>query len=109
MAEEVQGKSDAVFRLPENCTVAAAESIHRGLIEALAETAALRVDCSAAAEADIGIVQLLIAARRSAAEAGKGLTLTGTSATLRPVLIAAGVLPERPELPVDGFWLGEEA
>lgn len=109
MVTEAHVPDPAVFRLPANSTIAAAETIHRGLLDALAEAQELRIDCGSVEEADIGVIQLVIAARRSAAEAGKGLALRGAGGALRPVLVAAGLLPERPELPVDRFWLGEEA
>jgi|GEM_PF-961109 len=56
-------------------TIRNAEAVRERLTAALAEGGRVVVDCTEAKEVDITFIQLLIAARRSAAQAGGDLVL----------------------------------
>jgi ABC-type transporter Mla MlaB component len=86
-------------------TVRTAAIVRDRLLAALAEHALVRVDCSAAESIDLSVLQLLLAARRSAAAAGKHVGLTAPAAgTLRGALEQAGLLPAAG---ADPFWTDE--
>lgn len=88
-----------------NLTVIEADDVCARLLSALAAHDAVAVDCAAAGEIDLTFVQCLIAARRSAAAAGKSLTLAApASGALREVLQRGGLLDAAGERP---FWTRE--
>jgi hypothetical protein len=83
----------------------------------MARHAAVAIDCAAATEADVCLVQLLLAARRSAAQDGRRLVLTRpVGEVLHATLRRGGFLPDDPghhPLPDPSgseaaFWHGEE-
>ena len=82
------------------------------LAAALRDHAAIEVDCSAVVETDLSLIQLLLAARRSAGDAGKRLVLAQPAAgALRVALAQGGLLPaEGPANDAEAaFWLGTAA
>ncbi|MEJ0017452.1 MAG: STAS domain-containing protein [Acetobacteraceae bacterium] len=75
------------------------------LLEALAGAAPVLVDCSAAESVDLSFIQLLLAARLSARQAGKSLRLTGPACgALAAALAQGGFLPPSG---ADPFWSGD--
>lgn len=86
-------------------TIAAAQD---RLTTELARATDVRVRLDEVAEFDLGLVQLLLAARRSASAAGKSLALAApASGALREALDRAGFLAVDPADPLGGpaFWL----
>jgi anti-anti-sigma regulatory factor len=82
-------------------TIAAAK---QKLLRALAEQPAVQVDCTAAESADLSLIQLLLAARLSARQAGKPFALTAPACgVLREALEQGGFLPPTG---ADPFWNG---
>jgi ABC-type transporter Mla MlaB component len=76
-------------------TVRTIDATYRNLTAALAEHATVSVDCSAATEVDVSLIQLLLAARASAARAGKTVALAApASGVLAAALIQGGFLAE---------------
>jgi ABC-type transporter Mla MlaB component len=94
--------------LDGSLTVRTIAAVHSKLSNVLQHHAAVAVDCAAATEIDLSFVQLLLAARKTAARAGKTLALARpASGALHDALLRTGLLP-----PVDGgpadeaaFWL----
>lgn len=89
-------------------TVRTIEPIHARLTELLAGHDAIEVDCAAVTEADLSLVQLLLAARRSAARDGKILSMTApASSALHQALTVGGFLSADgdPRDPDAAFWL----
>ena len=85
-------------------TVRTAATVRSALIEALTEHQAVEVDCSAAETIDLSLIQILLAARLSARQQGKQLTLAAPAAgVLRAVLERGGLLPPSG---ADPFWSG---
>lgn len=90
-------------------TVATAETVHRRLVDAVAEGGTIVVDCDGAGAVDLSFVQLVVAAR--AAAQAKGATLALRSPASGPLLDAlrrGGLLAEH----ADGsderrFWMKE--
>ncbi|GEO79891.1 STAS domain-containing protein [Pararhodospirillum oryzae] len=81
-----------VFRGP--CTIAQAEAMRETLLEALADPSVTRLDlaCEEATEVDLTFLQILIAARRSGENAGKGVFLkTPAQGVLARALVSAGL------------------
>ncbi len=62
-------------RLEGSVTLPSAAEVRTRLLEALARGGPLIVDCAAVEEADLSLVQLLVAARRHAARSGAGFRL----------------------------------
>ena len=66
-------------------------TLQERLLEALQTGLPTEIDCSGATEVDLSFLQLLIAARRSAAGQGSALTCRGpASGPLRDVLVRSG-------------------
>lgn len=81
---------------------------HDSLRVAMTENQSIEIDCAGVTEFDLSLIQLLLAAKRSADSSGKSLSLTApASDALRAALERAGFLaPELAE--ADGtaaFWL----
>jgi|HubBroStandDraft_1064217.scaffolds.fasta_scaffold57502_3 ABC-type transporter Mla MlaB component len=112
----------ARIRLDGALTVRGVESVHADLAAALQQHAMVIVDCSAATEVDLSVIQLLLAARRTAQRGAKTLSLAGADNTaLRTALLRGGFVPAEPSGPDPGpdsgpdpgvvgpdteFWLG---
>jgi hypothetical protein len=88
-------------------TIRTIDTVRAGLVDALARHPAVAVDCSAATEVDVSLVQLLLAAR-----AGHMLVLAQPlGEALRSALLRGGFLSEGQDTagPDAGFWRGAEA
>ena len=75
------------------------------------EAAALVIDCTGLAGIDLAIVQLLVASAKTAAAAGRSLSLVGLAGgPLATLLRQAGFLsPDGRPLGADGtFWINAE-
>lgn len=93
-----------------NQSMAAIEQTRTRLLDALASHDAITIGCGGIAEADLTLVQILLAARHSAGRAGKRLRLQGVQqGALAGVLAEAGFGPRPGEAGEwsDSFWLGE--
>ncbi len=108
---------DARIRLDGALTVRGVDSVHAKLAAALEQHAVVVVDCSAATEIDLSLIQLLLAARRTAQHADKTLRLAGADNTaLRTALLRGGFVPAEPDCDPDAdpggvgpdteFWQG---
>lgn len=96
-----------VLVLTGDHTVRNAHLTHKLLLEMLA-SGDVTVDCDGIEEADVTLLQLLIAARRSAHRAGRSLTLVGaTAGVLGAMLAATGYAPRDGDSWSDRFWAGE--
>jgi anti-anti-sigma regulatory factor len=81
------------------------------LVDAMAHHHDIVIDCSAATEVDVSLVQLLLAARASALRAGQQLALSQpVGEALRSTLVRGGFLADDPSRPGrdTAFWLGHE-
>lgn len=89
-------------------TVRNAEETHAKLADVLRRHGDIEVDCTTVVEADLSLVQLLLAARKSARQAGKTLVLAAPAAgALHQVLVDGGFLSAVQGFtdPDDAFWL----
>ena len=107
--EEPAGHSEQGCLVLEGAvTVRAIEPVHARLVDLLNRHDTVEIDCTALTEADLSLVQLLLAARRSAMRDGKTLVLTApASGALRQTLSIGGFLPADAS-PADAetaFWL----
>lgn len=74
------------------------------LKEVLAGGGAVEIDCGAVTEADLAFVQVLLAARKSAARLGIGLSLAAPAdGPLLACLKTGGLLASEP-----GFWMRKD-
>jgi ABC-type transporter Mla MlaB component len=90
-------------------TIRGIDAVRSRLAATLSEHSAIEVDCSAAVEVDLSLIQLLIAAHRSAEQAGQRLTLAQPAdGALRAALIQGGFLPSEgsSDSPEAALWLG---
>ncbi|ALK08299.1 STAS domain-containing protein [Blastochloris viridis] len=88
-------------------TVRHADQIHESFVDALRQHRHVVVDCSQATQVDLSFVQLVLSARRSAAAAGKRLSLAQrASGDLLDVLQRAGLVAADGSAPIPGqeFW-----
>jgi len=84
-----------VVRLSGPLTIQTAEAVHQRLCAALSEGGPVTVDCAAASEIDVTFIQLLLAARRGAAETGRDFALAGPAeGALLKTLRQAGLMTE---------------
>lgn len=93
--------------LDGRATVREAEATHAKLAELLASHGEIEVDCSGVCEADLSLVQLLLAARRAAERDGKRLVLAAPAeGALREALAQGGFLAEGAGEagPEQAFW-----
>ncbi len=91
-------------------TIATIAATRRLLLDGLSGHAALRIDCEAISEADLTLLQLLLAARQSAERLGKRLSLAGVRhGGLGPVLANAGYVPRDGLSGETAFLWGEGA
>lgn len=84
-----------------------AARLAEALTDAIAAHPAVVIAAGALEEADISILQVLLAARKTAAGAGKSLTLEPSDSLLR-ILARAGFLTAdgSPATPEGAFWIG---
>jgi ABC-type transporter Mla MlaB component len=79
-------------------TVRGIDAIQARLAAALTRHTIVTVDCAAATEVDLSLIQLLLAARASATHAGKTLRLGGPAdGALHASLVSGGFLPDAPD------------
>jgi anti-anti-sigma regulatory factor len=84
-----------------------AREVADNLLKALAEHPSVAVDATSATSIDITILQLLVAARKSALASGKSLTLCAPAdGVLRQALVKTGFVSAdgRPLTPEGTFW-----
>lgn len=89
-------------------TVRHADRIHESFVDALRQHHHVVVDCAQATQVDLSFVQLVLSARRSAAAAGKRLSLaTPAAGDLLDILRRAGLATPAGAAPLPGqdFWL----
>jgi ABC-type transporter Mla MlaB component len=87
-------------------TVRTIQATHERLVAAMAAHQAIEIDCNAVAELDLSLIQLVLAAKRSADKADKSLTLAApASGKLRAALDRAGFLAAAVRGPGEAFWL----
>lgn len=80
-------------------------TLRETLRAALAEHPSVSIDCAAAESIDLSFIQLLLAARRSARQAGRPFVLSAPAdGALRATLEQGGFLPA---VDADPFWSGE--
>lgn len=103
----MSGATSHVIELRGNLGVRDAARLAQALLEALERYAAVTVEARALESADISILQVLAAAHKSAAKAGKPLLLTPGDALAR-TLVKAGFLAAdgSPATPEGAFWVG---
>lgn len=82
-------------------TIGRATELHDLLLGGLSSGCDIEVDCSGAEAVDLTFVQLLLAARSSAARRGVGLRLKGGGGVLHDVVRAGGLAGIG-----NGFWDG---
>lgn len=93
--------SAAVVRLAGDLSLRTCEATHAQLLNAIAAHDEVAVDCADGEEIDASFVQLLLAARKTAAGRGCRLSLSAAGDLLLGVLVRGGFLdPDRP----DPFW-----
>ncbi len=100
---------DRAIELSGSLTIRDAGATLEKLKAALAGASSLTIDCAALTGADLSIVQLLAAAKLSAATEGKSLRLVAPAGgALHTLLQQSGLLdPDgRPKAPHDQFWAG---
>lgn len=110
MEDSAQRQNALCIRLPNAVTIRNIEAVHADILGGLTTAQRIEIDCTDLAEADLSLVQLLVAARKSAARRGISLALTHpTSNALRDILKRGGLLPPGPGDLTDGdlFWLKE--
>lgn len=79
MVEEPQQDGTARVVLSGPATIREADAVYAQLVAALQRDADVEIDCTDVSEADLTLVQMLLAARKSADAAGHALVLAGTS------------------------------
>lgn len=95
------------IRLDGLLTVASAEEIRDRLVEAVAQGRDVVVECTGAESCDLSFVQLLVAARKSAAAIGVELSLASpATGALLETLRRGGLLESAAER---RFWVKEQA
>jgi anti-anti-sigma regulatory factor len=105
--QRVAAESDR-FALPSSATIRTIETIRSELLAALERQSTLVIDCAALAEADLSLIQVLLAARKTALQHGKTLALAQpASGVLRDVLLRSGFLAAAGGPPKEetAFWL----
>jgi anti-anti-sigma regulatory factor len=87
-------------------TIRTAEATYAKLLEAASQPA-VAIDCSGATEVDASLIQLVLAARASARQAGRSLTLAQPAeGKLREALQRGGFLAAAAPATADqAFWL----
>ena len=89
-------------------TVRTVKPIGARLLEAVRQFPRVTIDCSGATEVDLSFLQLVMSARKSAADAGKTLSLAHpASGILLERLMQAGLVAPANEQPAadQTFWL----
>ncbi|WP_419728561.1 STAS domain-containing protein [Lichenicola sp.] len=75
-------------------TIREAGETHAALLTALSDHDDVVLDCAAVTEVDVSFIQMILATRRSAVEAGRGCSLRHhPGGVLHQALVRGGVLP----------------
>ncbi|MFC5413302.1 lipid asymmetry maintenance protein MlaB [Dongia soli] len=94
MEDRAQQQSAICIRFPNAVTIRNIEVVHTEILGALSAAGRIEIDCSDLGEADLSLVQLLIALRKSAARRNTPLALIPPSSGLpRDILKRADLLP----------------
>lgn len=95
------------FDLDGAQTVRTIQAAHQRLVAAMAEHQSIEIHCDAVTELDLSLIQLVLAAKRSADKAGKSLTLAvPATGNLHTALDRAGFLAAAVgESGGEAFWL----
>src|SRR5690348_5058656 len=93
MSRRARVDAKRVLRYDDSLTLRKAEAIRSALAAALDKGGVVTIDCAAATEVDVSFIQLLLAARRSAAQRGASLALAApATGALRAALERGGFL-----------------
>ncbi|MDR3438050.1 STAS domain-containing protein [Telmatospirillum sp.] len=87
--------------------LASAEALHDKFCAAMVDGRPIQVDCSNVTAVDISFIQVLIAARVSAAGRNLSFSLKKPVADVLLTALQRGGFVGEPPLPSDGFWIGE--
>jgi anti-anti-sigma regulatory factor len=104
--------ASAVFPLAGSVGVRDAARLAAELQQALSGPVSVAIDCTNLADIDLSIVQLLVAAHKTATAAGKPLRLISPAGgPLAALLRQAGFIAadDRPHTPEGQFWTNAEA
>ncbi|TXH39004.1 MAG: STAS domain-containing protein [Rhodospirillaceae bacterium] len=108
MEDSAQRQNATCIRLPNAVTIRNIEAVHTDILGGLTTADQIEIDCTDLAEADLSLVQLLVAAHKSAARRGTPFALIHpTSNALGDILKRAGLLPSAQDNLTEGdlFWL----
>lgn len=97
--------------LTGDLTVRSIRRIHEDITELLRANAVARIDCTAASDIDLSFIQLLLAARRTAAAEGKAVALVQPAGgVLLERLLQAGLIARDGDEAVadEAFWRNKE-
>jgi ABC-type transporter Mla MlaB component len=96
------------LRLSGNLAIQTIDDTLLQLRQALTENAAVDVDCTAVAEVDVSAIQLFLAARLSAGNAGKTLRILIGDGGMAAALEAGGFFtPGNDGAKNETFWIAE--
>ena len=83
--------------------------VYAHLVEVMRAHRHVRIDCTAATDLDLSFIQLILAARRSAAAVGKTLSLAyPANGALLVRLMQAGLVGPQVSAADQAFWLNKE-
>lgn len=102
-------KDTTVVSLEGTLGLRDADALAGRLRDAIVRGAAVEIDTAALRDIDVGSIQLLAAAQKSAAAAGCGFAIgSPPGGPLRQALVRLGILPasEQCRSPADAFWIG---
>lgn len=108
MEDSARQQNATCIRLPNAVTIRNIEAVHAEILGGFPTAERIEIDCTDLTEADLSLVQLLVALRKSAARRNTPLTLIHpTSDALRDILKRAGLLPSAQDNLAEGdlFWL----
>jgi ABC-type transporter Mla MlaB component len=96
------------FSVEGPATLRTIDEIRGRLLDMMQRHPALAIDCGGTTEADLSLVQLLLAARRSARQAGRSITLAKPGGAVLGALLARGGFlgaPDAAATDEDVTWL----
>jgi len=108
MEDLTQVTGGSVFDLPASVTLRSAPELRETILEHLGTTPTLTLNGAALVEADLSLLQLIVALRKSAAQRGMTVALKHpTGGALHQLLVRAGFLtaPAGDPRNDDLFWL----
>lgn len=95
--------------LERSVTVRNIDGLHANLLAVLAQQNGVIVDCAALEETDASLIQLLLAARRTARESGKDLSLAAPATGALHATLCQGGFLAGAAADSDGLWFGPPA